>query len=134
MTPADEWVATEVLRPLKLKSRLSSPSQSAGKGVAVGSPFGESADHRPAGIAETEQFGHLLKGLAGGIVTGAAQAGGGHGVLDRIERGVTAGDDQGSVGKFGLYFLPAGRTSRCPAIWSTPTQGRPRTKAGTWQR
>lgn len=65
-------------------------------GVAVG---GESVDPGATGIAETEQLGDLVVGLAGGVVHGAAYVAVVPGVVGgaaarEIEMGMTTGDDQ----------------------------------------
>ena len=62
-------------------------------GVAVG---GEVVDPGAAGVAEAEQLGDLVEGLAGGVVDGVADVAvvpGGVAVLREIEVGVAAGDD-----------------------------------------
>ena len=66
-----------------------------GGGVAVGS---QGVDPRAAGVAEAEEFGDFVEGLAGGIVDGVAYVAvvpGGVAVLRQIEVGVSAGDDEG---------------------------------------
>ncbi len=72
-----------------------------GEGVAEG---GEGVDPGAAGVGETEEFGDLVEGLAGGVVDGAAKGlveeGGGGGVAVRaVEVGVAAGDDEGDEGR-----------------------------------
>ena len=74
-------------------------------GIAVG---GELVDDRTAGIAEGEEARDFVVGFAGGVVTGATDAGigklpgavGGL-VLHFVDNGVAAGNDQADGGKFG---------------------------------
>src|ERR1700677_4066283 len=74
-------------------------------GIAVG---GELVDDRTAGIAEGEEARDFVVGFAGGVVTGATDAGigklpgavGGL-VLYFVDNGVAAGNDQADGGKFG---------------------------------
>ena len=63
-------------------------------GVAVG---GERVDPGAAGVAEAEELGYLVEGLAGGVVDGVADVAvvpPGVAVLGEIEVGVAAGDDK----------------------------------------
>ena len=65
-------------------------------GVRV-AEFGERVDPGTAGIAEAEQLGDLVEGLAGGVVDGAADERVAPGAVRgarEIEVGVAAGDDQ----------------------------------------
>ena len=67
------WLTTAVLSPLKLKS---SPSWSIARGKAMARRVavdGSSVDGRPARVAEAEEPGHLVEGLAGGVVDGLAE-------------------------------------------------------------
>ena len=109
--------STAVFRPLKLKSARCSNAFSkpggrtpAGPGLglrslwvilharqivgAIVAALRHAVDHRPAGIAEAEQLGHLVVGLARRVVAGAADqvvlAVGRH----QVEAGVPAGDDE----------------------------------------
>ncbi len=87
-------LTTDVLRPLNEKS-YPSPGSDRGKAKAVGSPWSAIRSMAgPPGIAQPEEPGHLVEGLAGGVVDGAAEqpvaAGLGH--LD--QQGVAAGHQQ----------------------------------------
>src|SRR6202789_1873017 len=74
-------------------------------GIAVG---GELVDNRTAGIPEAEEARDFVVAFAGGVVTGATDAGvgklpgavGGL-VLFFVDNGVAAGNDQADGGKFG---------------------------------
>ncbi len=56
-------------------------------------------DNRAAGIAEVQEFGHLVECLAGSIIAGTAAEQEVRGAVDRIDRGVAAGNHQGGIGK-----------------------------------
>ena len=66
---------TAVFRPLKLKSsRSSSRRNGRGNAYAFGlPPRGRRLDRRAAGIRQPEHAGHLVEGLAGGVVDRAAE-------------------------------------------------------------
>ena len=73
---------------------------------------GEAIDPGAAGVAEAEELGDLVEGLAGGVVDGAADVAvapkrGGASLPCRVlvrevEVGVAAGDDEGKEGGFGV--------------------------------
>ncbi len=95
--------------PLKEKSKRGSGAGSRGliwwklkrhgRGVTV---RGEAVDPGAAGIAEAEQLGDLVVGLAGGVIDGAADVAVAPGACFRepgkVEVSMAAGDDQGEQG------------------------------------
>ena len=77
-------------------------------GEIVGAVVGaarQPLDHRPARIAEAEQLGDLVEGLAGGVVPRPGE----HAIdpffRTEVKRGVAARDDQGDGGEFDLRML-----------------------------
>ena len=63
--------------------------------------FGEGIDQRAAGVAELQDGGDLVEGLADGVIVGAADAFEVVEGADVIERGMAAGDDQADGGERG---------------------------------
>jgi hypothetical protein len=66
-------VSTAVFRPAKEKSRSPLCSSGRGNAKASGRPLGQPRQRRPARIAQAQQLGALVEGLAGGVVDGLAQ-------------------------------------------------------------
>ncbi len=67
-----------------------------GGGIAVGR---QAVDDGAAGIAEAEQFGHLVESFAGGVVARLAEQAVVEALADLEEVGVAAADHQGEGGK-----------------------------------
>ena len=82
---ARTWRSTAVLRPEKLKSNRPSRSGALRSGLVSRVPGhaidrglpvrGEAIDHRPSRIAQSQQLGHLVVGLARGIVAACGRGG-----------------------------------------------------------
>ncbi len=112
---------------------------------------GQRVDPGASGIAEAEQLGDLVVGLAGSVVEGAADQGVGPGAVGgtgKVKMRVATGDDQGQGGwsasipveptpcpmRLGQLRVPE-RSARsrtawiCPSRWLTAISGRPRAKA-----
>ena len=66
-------------------------------------------DRRPARLAEAEELRHLVEGLAGGVVDGAAEAAEALRPLDGEELAMPAGDQQHQVGKGHVLDQPRGQ-------------------------
>ena len=72
----------------------------AGEGEAAGvAGGGLGLDGGAAGLAEAEELRHLVEGLAGGVVDGAAEPAEALGAVDGEELAVAAGDQQHQVGE-----------------------------------
>ena len=68
------WVRTAVFRPANEKSRSPLCSSGRGSANAVALPScSQARERRPAGVAQAEQLGTLVEGLAGGIVDRLAE-------------------------------------------------------------
>ena len=57
---------------------------------------GDLLDGRPPRIAQSEDAGHFVKGLAGRVVRRGSQEGGPRRLLDQVETGVASGNDEGN--------------------------------------
>ena len=75
------------------------PGEIESGGVCIRS---EAVDEDAAGIAEAEEFGGFVEGLAGGVVEGAAEEFVFSEAFDIQKQSVTAADDQRGVGRDGV--------------------------------
>ena len=66
------------------------------RGIACG---GESIDGDAAGVAEAEELGGFVEGLAGGVIEGSAKEAVVSEALDIEQEGVSAADDERGVGR-----------------------------------
>ena len=102
------------MRPLKLKSSALPFILAKVKRTAAGSPCGDKlVDHRAAGVAVAQEFGHLVESLAGGVVARLAEQAVPESRADFEQVGVAAAHHQARAGN--STGVPARRASRTTA-------------------
>ena len=108
----------------RTRSRRPSAGSARGKAKAVGSPGpGRRLDRRPARVAEAEEPGHLVEGLAGGVVDGPAEQPVAAGAPRRHQQGVAARHQQHHQRPRPRSGCSSRAANRWPSRWLTPTKG-----------
>jgi hypothetical protein len=119
-------VSTAVFRPAKEKSRSPLCSKGRGSLKAVALPCSASATkRRPAGVAQAQQLGRFVKGLARRIVNGLAQQFVAAHAIDAHQLRVAARHQQRDEGEIRADRRSRKGDSKCPSRWCTPSTGLP---------
>jgi hypothetical protein len=100
-------------RKIRLRAAVHRPRQREARGLAA---LGLLLDLRPARIAEAEQLGGLVEGLADGVVDGGAEQRVFADAAHRHDLGVAAGGEEQAIGKRRAFDQPRGERMRFEVI------------------